>query len=280
MDLKCWSVIAVQGKPRPRGRVLAALLGLGLLLAAPLAWSQGACSGRIVDAGEGTYYGYTPATGNCSFTDDASPLVAAMNATDYAASKMCGQCVRVTGPNGSVDVRIVDQCPECANGDIDLNQAAFERIANLAAGRVPITWRTIPCPVTGSQSFYVQPGGSSFFANLQVRDHRYGIAKVEYLTPTGYVTLPRQTFNYFTIAGPQVPVPIPATYSVRVTDVNGSVLVQNGLTVNPGVTQPGSGQFPLCADDLPVASVPALGPAALAVLAVLLVAIGIARRAR
>src|SRR4051812_16207744 len=79
-------------------------------------------------SGEGTYYGATGA-GNCSF--DPSPdnlMVAAMNHTDYAGSAACGEYVAVTGPKGTLTLRIVDQCPECRPGDIDLSAEAFARI--------------------------------------------------------------------------------------------------------------------------------------------------------
>ena len=74
-------------------------------------------------------------TGNCSF--DASPndlLVAAMNAPDYDNAAWCGACLEVTGPMGMVTVRVVDQCPGCAHGDLDLSPQAFQMIAPLVGG--------------------------------------------------------------------------------------------------------------------------------------------------
>src|SRR5262245_39260780 len=77
-------------------------------------------------SGFATFYSYVPGSGACSFAgDDFGSLVAAANPVDYANSKLCGSYVHVTGPLGSVDVRIVDLCPSCAAGDLDLNAAAF-----------------------------------------------------------------------------------------------------------------------------------------------------------
>src|SRR6201999_2853878 len=77
----------------------------------------GSCSAVPADeSGDGTYYA-ADGTGNCSF--DASPndlLVAAMNHPDYGTAQWCGACVAVTGPKGTVTVRIVEQCPECPQG--------------------------------------------------------------------------------------------------------------------------------------------------------------------
>lgn len=52
----------------------------------------------------------------------------------------CGKYVNVHGPKGSVRVKIVDTCPPCASGDLDLSPAAFGKIADFAKGRVKISW--------------------------------------------------------------------------------------------------------------------------------------------
>ena len=69
-------------------------------------------------------------------------MIGAMNHTDYADSAACGACVELTGPNATITIRIVDRCPECPAGDIDLSPEAFAAIAELSQGRVPITWHS------------------------------------------------------------------------------------------------------------------------------------------
>jgi expansin (peptidoglycan-binding protein) len=71
-------------------------------------------------------------------------MVAAMNKAQYAKS-VCGKCILVTGPKGTVKVRIVDLCPGCASGDVDLSEEAFAKIALLSAGRVKISWSFVTC---------------------------------------------------------------------------------------------------------------------------------------
>ena len=95
-------------------------------------------------SGEATYYA-ADGTGACGFKASPNDLnVAALNKSQYAKS-WCGQCALVTGPKGSVKVRIVDLCPGCARGDLDLSQQAFTAIAALSAGRVKITWHVVAC---------------------------------------------------------------------------------------------------------------------------------------
>src|SRR5947207_9220660 len=79
-------------------------------------------------SGQATFYDATGA-GNCSFDPTPNDLmVGAMNQTDYAGSLLCGAYVEISGPKGVVVVRIVDRCPECPTGNIDLSQEAFARI--------------------------------------------------------------------------------------------------------------------------------------------------------
>ena len=96
--------------------------------------------GGATHTGEATYYNEADGGGNCSF--DPTPqdlMVGAMNHTDYANSALCGAYVELTGPNGTIIIRIVDQCPECPAGNINLSPSAFAKIAELAQGRVPIS---------------------------------------------------------------------------------------------------------------------------------------------
>lgn len=52
----------------------------------------------------------------------------------------CGRQALVHGPKGQVLVTIVDMCPACGWGSLDLSPAAFSKIADMAQGRVHITW--------------------------------------------------------------------------------------------------------------------------------------------
>ncbi|GBB94340.1 hypothetical protein RclHR1_23380002 [Rhizophagus clarus] len=96
--------------------------------------------------GDGTFYNPSVGIGSCGWQNDDSEFVAALNAPQYgefsdpADSPICGKCIKITGPNGSVKVKLVDKCPKCKRGDIDMSPAAFKKIAKLDDGRVPITW--------------------------------------------------------------------------------------------------------------------------------------------
>lgn len=214
------------------------------------AWAGAAvaapCSGQRWGAGYGTFYHYTPGTGACSFAgDDDGPYVAALNAADYAGSLLCGAWLHVTGPLGSVDVRIVDQCNECAPGDLDLDDGVFGLIGNPAAGRVPITWTTIADPTGSGHFLFESAGTNAFFLQVQPRHSLYAVARVEYLAPSGYVTAKREVYDEFTVDGSIAPVPLTSPFTVRLTDVNGQQVVASGVPIGSNHVHPMS-QFPVC----------------------------------
>src|SRR5262249_32970977 len=154
----------------------------------------GSCAAvPAAETGDGTYYA-ADGTGNCSF--DASPddlMVAAMNDPDYQNASWCGACAQVDGPDGSVTVRIVDRCPECKHGDLDLSPQAFAKLAPIARGRIPITWHEVECPVSGPIEYRFKEGSNPYWTAIQVRNHRYPIAKLEARDKTGaWAAIPRQ----------------------------------------------------------------------------------------
>lgn len=192
--------------------------------------------------GEATYYD-ADGTGNCSF--DASPddlLVAALNDVDYAGSAACGACARVEGPDGTVDVRIVDRCPECAAGDIDLSPEAFARIAPLEAGRVAASWRFVPCAVSGPIALRFKEGSSEFWTAVQVRNHRHAVASLAFRSDDALVEVPRLEYNYFVYEAGMGPGP----YTFVVTDVVGQPLEVAGVALAEAETVATSEQFPAC----------------------------------
>ena len=191
--------------------------------------------------GEATNYNATGA-GSCRF--DASPtdlMVAAINRPDFNGSAACGEYVLVKGPKGTVTVRIVDLCPGCAQGDLDLSQEAFALIANLAQGRVAITWQVISPELSGPIAYHFYTTSDKTYTAVQVRNHRNPVAKFEYLKGgTTWTELPRQTYNYFLEANGMGPGP----YTFRVTDLYGNVLTDSGIPLQAGATFDGAAQFP------------------------------------
>ncbi|CAG8510183.1 312_t:CDS:2 [Diversispora eburnea] len=90
--------------------------------------------------GDATYY--DPGLGSCGITSSGSDFVVALVTIDGNPNHnpLCGKQIVVTGPKGSVTCTIVDRCPVCPYGDVDLSRPAFEKIADLSVGRLRVTW--------------------------------------------------------------------------------------------------------------------------------------------
>jgi expansin (peptidoglycan-binding protein) len=169
-------------------------------------------------------------------------MVAAMNHVDYAGSAACGEFVEVTGPNGTVTVRITDQCPECAAGDIDLSEQAFAAIADPAAGRVPIRWQVVEGDVTGPVQYRYKEGSSRYWVAIQVRNHRVPVSRLEIL-PAGsadWIEVARTDYDYFVYPTPIASGPL----QVRVTALTGATLQDTLPEPQGGLVLDGAAQFP------------------------------------
>ena len=230
--------------------ILAAIAGLlgcsettNLVQEPPL---QSCADAPAVHTGEATYYTFASGAGACMF--DSTPgnlMIGAMNQIDYAGSRICGECVSVTGPKGTIVIRIVDLCPECPQGNIDLSPQAFSLIGDIPLGHVPITWQQVPCDLNGPILYHFKDGSNQWWTAVQVRNHRYPIYSLEYRTPQGsFKHVGRTEYNYFVEPAGMGPGP----YTFRVTDIYGHVLVDSAVVHTENASVPGRGQFPLCGE--------------------------------
>lgn len=195
-----------------------------------------------VHTGIATYYSAN-GDGACMFGPSPGDLmVAAMNAVEYDHSAYCGATVLVNGPKGSIVVRIVDLCPECQAGHLDLSQEAFAKIADLPLGRVAITWQVISPAMSGPIAYHFKDGSNPWWTAVQVRNHRSPIAKLEFLNKSGiWVSVPRTDYNYFVESSGMGTGP----FTFRVTDRYGNVLTDTNIPHIENGTVNGNGQFPL-----------------------------------
>lgn len=194
-----------------------------------------------VHQGIATYYDATGA-GACMF--DPSPndlMVAAMNAEEYDQAAYCGAYLRVSGAKGTITVRIVDLCPECKAGHLDLSREAFALIDEVYLGRVPITWQVVSPDLNGPISYHFKDGSNQWWTAVQVRNHRNPIARLEYFNGSQWVSVPRTAYNYFVQTDPGMGL---GPYSFRVTDSYGNALVDSGIPHIENGTVSGVGQFP------------------------------------
>ncbi|KWV32818.1 expansin EXLX1 family cellulose-binding protein [Micromonospora rifamycinica] len=193
-------------------------------------------TGGTVHRGKATFYDSKGAGGNCSYPSaPADRLYAALGPGEYSAGAACGGYLDVTGPRGTVRVLIMDQCPECAPGHVDLSREAFARIADPVQGIVGVSYRAaVDPPLSGPLTFRIKEGASQYWFAVLVAEHGNPLRAVEVRQGSGaWRTAARQDFNYWLIDSGAGPGP----YAVRVTDVYGHRVTASGITMSPGRVQ-------------------------------------------
>ena len=195
--------------------------------------------------GEGTFYG-GGYEGGCAMLEPISKddyWICAMNLEDYNNAQLAGAYIELTGELGTINMFVSDLLPEGKKGDIDLYVDAFPLIAPVEKGRVNVSWKIIPLDSAqnAAMSYKFKEGSSPFWCGVQVRNHRYPVAKLEYLNEDGeFIELPRRQYNYFESdkmgAGP---------FTFRVTDIYGDVVVDRDIPMVVDGISEGKAQFPL-----------------------------------
>ncbi|KAI0391588.1 RlpA-like double-psi beta-barrel-protein domain-containing protein-containing protein [Xylariaceae sp. FL0594] len=93
-----------------------------------------------VVAKSGSMTWYNPGLGACGEVDGDNDAVVALNSADYANGANCGRWITIQGNGHQTAARVVDLCPGCGSGGIDVAPAIFDDIASLDVGRVQVNW--------------------------------------------------------------------------------------------------------------------------------------------
>ncbi|WP_225096555.1 expansin EXLX1 family cellulose-binding protein [Streptomyces sp. CoH27] len=206
--------------------------------AAPLA---GRIKPGVTYSGVATHYAAGDGDGACLYGPSPDLMVAAMNHTDYEVSKACGAYLLVrTAGGASVTVRITNECPECAPGQLDLSEQAFAGLGALSAGRIPITWSLLSPGTSDPIAIRYKTGSSRDWCGIQALGHRNPLARLEVRDGGGWRQLTRTDYDYFLS-----PDGTGCGGSLRLTDIYGQQLTVDGIAVRPDVVQSTHVQFAL-----------------------------------
>jgi len=107
--------------------------------------------------------------GACALAPKNNNYFAALNYIQYGEypnpnnSVVCGRCVKVVHGSNEVVVEIVDKCPVCKSGDVDLSPTAFKDLfGGLEVGRVSnVKWFEVSCSELGKSKSNSNPGQNS-----------------------------------------------------------------------------------------------------------------------
>ena len=123
----------------------------------------------------GTANGTTDTVENIASMSPAAAtyFVAVPGQNGFDSKSHCGECVQITGQNGTVIIATVtDECPygsdgdnpPCANnptGHLDLSYDAFQQLCYSRGDPTGTSWRIVPCPVTGNVKVSFKQGNNN-----------------------------------------------------------------------------------------------------------------------
>ncbi|KAF4035285.1 Lytic transglycosylase [Phytophthora infestans] len=201
--------------------------------------------------GEGTTYGLTdPSGGNCNFMDYPQAAVSnfvAINKVQWDDSMSCGRCAQVTCTDPqcsgrsqeSAIVYVVDQCPGCNDGDLDLSPTVFEAITGMTPSKVEISWEFVTCPTSGNIKYCLKEGSNAFWAAIQPT---HTIVGVDSVTIDGKPTSMVASSFYFLLDGVSTVKSDLSHLKITLTSVSGET-IEDVLSFTDGDCVEGTSQF-------------------------------------
>jgi len=198
--------------------------------------------------GDATAYGSEKSDGNCSYPTDEyydDMMYAALNSKQYKDDLGCGACAVVVSteePYKPIRVRVLDKCPECKHGDLDLSDKAYRALVNKEPGRKKITWALIPCDIEiagypplvkpgDDIKFSFKSGSNKDWTEIKVYDTRYPVAKFAVKVDGKYIQMARRNYNYWHREGHPALGEGPFDFRVELAD--GSVIEALGVEMKP-----------------------------------------------
>ncbi|GAA3290167.1 hypothetical protein Dvina_26920 [Dactylosporangium vinaceum] len=217
-------------------------------------------SAACAAGGSASYY-TAGRNGMCNLGTPADGAYAAVGNAELAGGRNCGTLLDVTGPNGTTRVQIVDLCPGCPAGKLDLGKGAFQKIGSLSAGIIPVTYATVRDPQVGPLRVKVKGGAGYSSLSVVVDNHGNPLSTVELQQGDGFVALRRGEDNTWT--GPSG---LSGTIALRISDVYSHRALVSGLALGRGdfqqTTQQLYGAEPSSGPSAAASTVESAGPSA------------------
>ncbi|KAF9776472.1 hypothetical protein IL306_005328 [Fusarium sp. DS 682] len=194
-------------------------------------------------SGSSTFYGGNLAGGNCMFSTYTLPsgiLGTAFSGQKWDNGANCGACIEVTGPSGTIKAMIVDKCPECDPGHLDLFPDAFKAVGG-TDGIVKTSYKFVECGITSPLVLHNKEGTSANWFSIQVVNANEPVKSVQVSTDGGntWKSTERKDYNYF-----ENPAGFGKTsVDVKVTSSTGKAVVVKKVGVTAGAQYKASSNF-------------------------------------
>lgn len=227
---------AVAASPAAAAAAPAAALGnqgQQRAVAAPAAQtSSKQVSAAAGTSGTSTFYGGNLNGGTCSFSSYTLPsgiYGTAFSGFAWNNGAKCGACLEVTAKGKTIKVMVVDKCPECEPGHLDLFENAWKALSPDSSDPMTTSWTEVECGITSPLVLHNKSGTSPYWFSMQVVNANEAVATLEVSTDGGktWQAAKRQDYNYFENSSG-----FGATkQSIRVTSASGKTVVVDNVGV-------------------------------------------------
>ncbi|TMW59204.1 hypothetical protein Poli38472_007349 [Pythium oligandrum] len=189
-----------------------------------------------------------PSAGNCNFLTAppaASQNYAALNAAQWGNTANCGRCAEVSCADDRCSdktkteiVYILDQCPECKQGDLDVSPSVFKSLTGSDPSRYTIKWRFVDCPVSGNIQYCLKSGSNPYWTAIQPANTAAGVKS---LTIDGKTTSMVPSAYYYLLDDASTQRNY-GSVRVTVTSLTGEV-IEDTVSLSAGSCTEGNSQF-------------------------------------
>ncbi|WP_405163572.1 expansin EXLX1 family cellulose-binding protein [Nocardia sp. NBC_01499] len=191
-----------------------------------------------VVSGEARFYSFSQGV-SCSFPGlPMDGFYVGMSTPEFGKADPCGAYLDIQGPRGDVRALIVDRCPACAPGQLDLSVAAFTQLADLSDGVAKVRYSVVRDPEPPPElSYQVKPDSTRSWFAILFSGAGNPLREVA-IRPSGggaWQNLTRGIDNYWSVSGAGS-----GPFDARVTDVHGNQAEVNGITMAPGLRPTGA----------------------------------------
>lgn len=184
--------------------------------------------------GDGTAYNLDSVPdGNCNLLSSAESVkrnYAALNTPQWNGLKHCGQCAQVRcidkrcKSRRTAIVQIVDRCPECKFGDLDLSPQVFTEITGSAPSRLKVSWEFVACPnsiAMPQPEFCLKPGSNGYWMAVQPLNFPSNVQSMK-INGRSAVLDPNQVDSYYFVGNGMGGVNLNAPVEIQVVTETGA----------------------------------------------------------
>ena len=137
--------------------------------------------------------------------------------------------------------QVVDECPECDEGHLDLFEDAFEQLGEISAGEIATSYVKVACGITSPIVLHNKSGTSAYWFSMQVVNSNEAVSALEVSTDGGstWQSTTRTEYNFFENSsgfGTD-------TVDVRVTSASGGTIEVSDVSVTSDSQATASSNF-------------------------------------